>query len=203
MKDGSKSKVESGNKDLCGGSTGKKHNEETNNKDVTFIVLRKKDKCTQVKELKKWFASSKATDGMLHYCVKRGGMTKKKDGRHIPNIFMGTGKYDNKHGVGIILNKKWRQRIFDTEHINERAVTAIVLNRQRIKLMSVYFHHSGYADHHIEKMFKTMETHTENCKRYVLIVGGDFNAELERGHGTECTSVGRHTPRGKQKEVAG
>ena len=132
MKDGSKSKMESGSKDLCGGSTGKRHNEGTNNKDVTFILQ-------QVKEVKKLFASSKGTDGMLHYCVKRGGMTKKKYGRHIPNIFMGTGKYDYKHGVGIILNKKWRQRIFDTEHINERVITAIVANRQRIKLMSVYF----------------------------------------------------------------
>ena len=43
-------------------------------------------------------------------------------------------------------NKKWRQRIIDTEYINERAITAtIVVNRQRIKLMSVYFTHSGYG----------------------------------------------------------
>ena len=66
MKDGNKSKMESGCKDLCGG-VGKKHNEETNNKDDTFIVLQKRDQCTQVKEVKKWFASSKATDGMF-YC---------------------------------------------------------------------------------------------------------------------------------------
>ena len=39
-----------------------------------------------------------------------------------------------------MLNKKWSQRIIDTENINERAITAtIVVNRQRIKLMSVYF----------------------------------------------------------------
>ena len=38
------------------------------------------------------------------------------------------------------------------EYINERAITAtIVVNHQRIKLMSVYFTHSGYADHHVEK----------------------------------------------------
>ena len=35
--------------------------------------------------------------------------------------------------------------------------TNVVVNRQRIKLMSVYFSHSGYADHHIEKMYKTIE----------------------------------------------
>ena len=45
---------------------------------------------------------------------------------------------------------KWRQKK-DTEYINERAITAtIVVNHRRIKLMSVYFSHSGYADHHIE-----------------------------------------------------
>ena len=75
--------------------------------------------------------------------------------------------------------------------MNERAIsTTIVVNRQRIKLMSVYFPHSGYADHHIEKMYKTI---TENYKRYIPIIGGDFNAELGPGHGNECISVGRYT----------
>ena len=29
---------------------------------------------------------------------------------HQEHIFMGAGKYDNKHGVKIRLNKKWRQK---------------------------------------------------------------------------------------------
>ena len=36
---------------------------------------------------------------------------------------MGAGKFDIKHGVGIMLNKSWRQRIIDIELINERAIT--------------------------------------------------------------------------------
>ena len=40
-------------------------------------------------------------------------------GSHHKHIFMGAGKYDNKHGVGILLNKKWKQIIIDTEYINE------------------------------------------------------------------------------------
>ena len=44
-----------------------------------------------------------------------------------------------------------------------------------------------------EKMYKTIEKHTTNCKGYIPIVGGDFNAELGLGHGTECISVGRYT----------
>ena len=93
---------------------------------------------------------------------------------------MGAGKYDNKHGVGIMLNKKWRQKVIDTEYINERAVTAtIVVNRQCIKLVSLYFTHSGHADQHIEKMYKTIEKHTRNRKRYILIVGGDWDLVTE------------------------
>ena len=78
--------------------------------------------------------------------------------------------------------------------VNERAITTtIVVNRQRIKLMSVYFPHLGYADHHIEKMYKTIEKHTANCKRYIPIVGGDFNAELDPDTEQNVLSVGRYT----------
>ena len=39
-----------------------------------------------------------------------------------------------------MLNKRWRKRIIDTEYINERAITTTIpVNRQHIKLMSVYF----------------------------------------------------------------
>ena len=64
-----------------------------------------------------------------------------------------------------MLNKRWRKRIIDTEYINERAITTTILvNRQHIKLMSVYFPHSKYADYHIEKMYKTIEKHMMNKK---------------------------------------
>ena len=93
-----------------------------------------------------------------------------------------------------MLNKRWRQRIIDTEYINERAnTTTILVNRQHIKLMSVYFHHSKYADHHIEKMHKTIEKHMAHCDKYIPIIRGDFNAELGLGKGTERKSVGRYT----------
>ena len=84
---------------------------------------------------------------------------------------MGAGKYDN---------KRWRKRIIDTEYINERAITAtILINRQHIQLMSVYFPHSKYADHHVEKMYKTIEKHMLNNKKHIPIIVGDFNATRE------------------------
>ena len=71
---------------------------------------------------------------------------------HQKHLFMGAGRYDNKRGVGFILNRKWRQQIIDAEYINERVITAaIVVNHQRIELTSVYFFQSGDADHHVEK----------------------------------------------------
>ena len=82
------------------------------------------------------------------------------------HIFMGAGKYDNKHEVWIIFNKIWRKRIIDIEYINERVITTtILISRQHIKLMSMYFPDSKYADHHIEKMYKTIEKHMLNNKK--------------------------------------
>ena len=105
---------------------------------------------------------------------------------------MGAGKYENKHGVGIMLNRRWKKRIVDTKYISERAIkTTIIVNRRRIDLMSVYFPHSRYADHHIEKMYKTIEKHMQTTKLHADH-GGDFNAELGPGSGPECKSVGKH-----------
>ena len=82
---------------------------------------------------------------------------------------MGAGKYDKKHGVGIMLNKKWRQIFIDTEY-NERATTVtIVVNRQRVKLMSVYFSHSGYSDHHIEKNLQIDREVHDKLHTYLLL----------------------------------
>ena len=60
------------------------------------------------------------------------------------------------------------------------------------------FHHSGYADHHVEKG-TDQSRNTTNCENYIPIVGGDFNAEVGPGCGTECTSVGKHTLNGGKK----
>ena len=73
-----------------------------------------------------------------------------------------------------MLNKKWRQKIIDTEYINERVITAtVVVNHQRNKLMRVYFSHSGYADHHVEKCLVVVGwlgrgTTTLHCTHLVL-----------------------------------
>ena len=64
---------------------------------------------------------------------------------------MDSGKYENQHGVGILVNKKWRNHIHWTDYISERATsTSITVNKQEILMMSVYLPHSSDGDHHVE-----------------------------------------------------
>ena len=67
---------------------------------------------------------------------------------------MGAGGFAQKHGVGILVNKRWRRKIIQTEYVIERMITTTIKCDQRnIELISVYFLHSGYADVHIENFF--------------------------------------------------
>ena len=59
-------------------------------------------------------------------------------------------------------------------------------------LMSVYFSHTGYADHHVEKAYRSIEKFTKS-KKSIQLVGGDFNAELGLGDGIERLSIGQYT----------
>ena len=141
------------------------------NKEVTFIILQK--------NMRSMHSSEKIEELVTELEGYRwDAILLSETWRHEPaeiwethhnHIFMGAGKYENKHGVGIMLNKRWRKRIIDTDYINERAIkTTILVNRRRIDLMSVYFPHSKYADHHIEKMYKIIEKHMTNNKSAFL-----------------------------------
>ena len=100
---------------------------------------------------------------------------------HQKHIVMGAGKYDNKHGVGIEMNKKWRQKN-KTHQTVERVLLPL-----------------GICGPSRRKKDRTIEKHTTNSKNCIPIVGGDSNAELGPGYGTECTSVGKHTLNGENK----
>ena len=73
----------------------------------------------------------------------------------------------------------------DTEYFNERAITAtIVVNHQPIKLVSVHFLHSGYADHHVEKgteqsrSTRQIAKHIYRLLEETSILSWDQDAEL-------------------------
>ena len=125
---------------------------------------------------------------------------------HHKHILMGAGKYDNKHGVRILVNKKWRQTTIDAEYINKRAITTtIVVNHQRIKPMSVYFSPLGVCrPSHRKSVHNDRASTRQIAKKYILVVGGDFNAELGPGDGNRMHKclADTHSTR-ETKEVIG
>ena len=109
------------------------------------------------------------------------------------HIMVESGQFINKHGVAILLNKRWKNQI-KWVHCESELIVAmsITVNKHPIMLMSVYMPHSGYADHHVEKVSKTINKILEGEKG-MKIVGGDFNAELGPGEGLELSAVGHYT----------
>ena len=109
------------------------------------------------------------------------------------HIMVESGKFTNKHGVAIVLNRRWKNQINWIQCACECVVAvSISVNRQPLVLMSVYLPHSGYADHHVEKVFKTIlkKNVKERCAK---IIGVDINAALGPGEGVELSAVGHCT----------
>ena len=102
---------------------------------------------------------------------------------------MGAGGFNHKHGVGILLNERWKRKIVKTEYVSERIITTTMKYLQRrIELASVYFSHAGYTEVHIEKMYKCIENHCN--KKHTAIIADDFNAQLGPGDDSESDYVG-------------
>ena len=109
------------------------------------------------------------------------------------HIMVESGKFTNKHGVAILLNRRWKNRINWIQCACERVVAmSFSVNEHPVVLMSVYLPHSGYADHHVEKTYKTI-IDTIKKEKCAKIIGGDFNAELGLGEGVELSAVGHCT----------
>ena len=72
---------------------------------------------------------------------------------------MGVGRFENKHHIGILMNKKWRKKMQWTEFNSERLIWTDCCQPTK---KSRYFQHSGYADHHVEKAYKVIEKFTNS-----------------------------------------
>ena len=115
-------KTASGSIDTCPRPTEEK-NEHPKNKEVTFIILQKNMRSMHSSEKIEELATELEGyrwDAILLNETWRHEPAELWETQH-KQIFMGAGKYKNKHGVGIMLNKRWRKRIIDTEYIHQRA----------------------------------------------------------------------------------
>ena len=107
-------KMASGNKDMCPHSIEKKRWRLKKTKKLHFFYFAKKKNMRSMhssEKSKNWWARLKATDGTQFYWMKRGRHEQAETWEtHHGHIFIGSGIFDNKHGVGIMLNKKrWRK----------------------------------------------------------------------------------------------
>ena len=185
-----------GNKDVGSRSEASPHDciKETHKKRTTFIVLQKNTRSLN---------SSERLEEMLSelYKISWDAILISETWRQNKEIWetqqghimVESGKFTNKHGVAIMLNKRWKNRINWIQCVCERVVAmSISVNKHPVVLMSVYLPHSGYADHHVEKTYKTI-IDTIKKEKCAKIIGGDFNDELGPGEGVELSAVGHYT----------
>ena len=72
-------------------------------------------------------------------------------------VVIESGKFSNKHGVAIIVSRKWKNKITWVECASERVVAASEsVNKQPITLVSAYLPHNGYPDHQVERAYETI-----------------------------------------------
>ena len=101
-----------------------------------------------------------------------------------------------KHGVAILLHRRWAWAVSQVKPISPRLMFVdIRVRRHKIRLISVYMPHVGYGNDAVDDVYKAME-HSVNgarSERRLVIIGGDWNAEVGKKHSTgEETSVGNH-----------
>ena len=81
------------------------------------------------------------------------------------HIVVKSGKFANKHGVAILLNRRWKNQINWVPCACERVVAAsISVNKQPIILVSVYMPHRGYPDHQVEKHTQRLPRRSRKIK---------------------------------------
>ena len=111
------------------------------------------------------------------------------------HTFAGSGHGENNKGVAILIHKKWSKHLIRFEAIDDRLayVDMFIKNNERIRIVSAYFPHSGYADKHIQKMYDLLSQIKEEAKKkkMFVVIGGDFNAQVgDRTEDDDCKAIG-------------
>ena len=114
-------------------------------------------------------------------------------------VIMESGKLMNRHGVAIIVNSKWRNKINWLECASERVVATSNSDNKKPITFGKNMPHSGYPDHHVERAYETIRRAIDK-DRNMKIIGGDFNAEMGAGIGIEQASVGHYDPSESNKK---
>ena len=97
------------------------------------------------------------------------------------HLFAGSGYNEFSRGVAIIVNSRWKAGLVGFSPINERLATLdIDIHSWRLRLISAYFPHCGYADMHVQALYDTISTIlAESTKQHRHpLLAADFNAQV-------------------------
>jgi len=102
-------KMASGSKDMCPRSTGNRDDDTKKQRSYIHCTTKNMRSMHSSEKIKEMVSELEGCrwDAILLNETWRHGQAEIWETHH-KHIFMGSGKFDNKHGVGIMLNKRWR-----------------------------------------------------------------------------------------------
>ena len=111
--------------------------------------------------------------------------------------WMSSGGPGRKHGVGILVHRKWRHAVKRFSVIAARRALAVDVNigGGAFRVISAYFPHAGLQDASVEALYAAINADMVAAKKRGLqvVLGGDFNAEVgARQPGEEEKVLGAH-----------
>ena len=111
--------------------------------------------------------------------------------------WIGFGGPGRKHGVGILVHRRWSSKVTQVKELQQQRAAAIDIDcgSRLLRLVSAYFPHAGRPDREVEALYAAIEEDMEDAKRRKadIVIGGDFNAELGgRQQGEDSRIIGNH-----------
>jgi len=112
------------------------------------------------------------------------------------HLFVGSGGTSSKHGVAILIHKKWKRHVVQFRPINERvAYVDVERGKFKIRIISAYFPHSGYSDTHVQELYDILNKVIRDArkKKMHILLGSDCNAQVGGyNEQDDSRSVGRY-----------
>ena len=97
------------------------------------------------------------------------------------HLFCNAGCEAGRRGVGFLVHKRWTKWLKGFTPVSER-VACLTLQKQKmkIKIVGVYFPHSGYPDDTVQELYDKLECilYESRASREHVVITGDFNAEI-------------------------
>ena len=104
------------------------------------------------------------------------------DTLHNGHLWLGSGGAPGKHGVGILLHKRWAKYNPRWRVISSRlGVMELSVKQLKLTFAVVYMPHCGYKDESVHEMYSQLSSivRDSRSRKRILIIAGDWNAEVE------------------------